>query len=87
MKKEYKLLFLLALVKFALPFILQNSFYEPQRDEFLYLAEARHMAWGYMEIPPLLSVFAWFTNFFRNKLFLVKILAFFIWRTYLYYCR
>ena len=72
MKKEYKLLFLLALIKFVLPFILQNSFYEPQRDEFLYLAEAHHMAWGYMEIPPLLSVFAWFTNFFGTSMFWLK---------------
>ncbi|HXR84231.1 MAG TPA: glycosyltransferase family 39 protein [Hanamia sp.] len=72
MKKEYKLLYLLALIKFVLPFILQNSFYEPQRDEFLYLAEARHMAWGYMEIPPLLSVFAWFTNLFGASMFWLK---------------
>ena len=72
MKKEYKLLFLLALMKFILPFILQNSFYELHRDEFLYLAEAHHLAWGYMEIPPLLSVFAWISNLFGETVFWVK---------------
>jgi len=73
MKKEYRLLYLLALIKLILPFILQNGVYEPHRDEFLYLAEGLHMAWGYMEIPPLLSVFAWLTNLFGGSLFLIKL--------------
>jgi hypothetical protein len=72
MKKEYRLLYLLALIKFILPFILQNSYYEPQRDEFLYLAEGHHLAWGFMEVPPLLSVFAWFTNLFGTSMFWLK---------------
>jgi hypothetical protein len=58
MKNNNRLLYFLAFVKFILPFFLQNSIYEPHRDEFLYLAEGRHMAWGFMEVPPLLSVFA-----------------------------
>ncbi|MGN6532411.1 MAG: glycosyltransferase family 39 protein [Ginsengibacter sp.] len=72
MKKEYKVLYLLALLKFILPYLLQNSYYQPQRDEFLYLAEAHHLAWGYMEVPPLLSVFAWFTNLFGTTMFWLK---------------
>lgn len=72
MKKEYKILYLLAAIKFILPYILQNSFYEPQRDEFLYIAEAHHLAWGYMEIPPLLSVFAWISNLFGDGMFWLK---------------
>jgi hypothetical protein len=47
-----KILFLLALLKFILPFILQNSFYQLHRDEYLYLAEGKHLAWGFMEVPP-----------------------------------
>ncbi len=72
MKKEYRILFLLAFLKFILPFILQSPVYEPHRDEFLYLAEAHHMAWGYMEIPPLLSVFAWISNWFGHGMFWTK---------------
>lgn len=72
MKKEYKVLFFLALVKFFLPFILQSDYYQPQRDEFLYLAEGHHLAWGYMEVPPLLSLFAWFTNLFGQNMFWLK---------------
>jgi len=72
MKKEYRILFLLAFLKFILPFILQSPVYEPHRDEFLYLAEAHHMAWGYMEIPPLLSVFAWISNSLGHGMFWIK---------------
>ena len=73
MKKENILIILLVVTKFILPFILQHPLYEPQRDEFLYLAEARHMAWGYMEIPPLLSVFGWISNLFGTSMFWIKI--------------
>ena len=72
MKKNLSILYFLAFIKFILPFLLQNNIYDPQRDELLYLAEAHHMAWGYMEIPPLLSVFAWFTNLFGAGMFWIK---------------
>jgi hypothetical protein len=72
MQKHYRLLYFLAIIKFILPFILQSSVYEPHRDEFLYLAEGHHMAWGFMEVPPLLSVFAWLTNWFGGSIFWIK---------------
>ena len=67
-----KILFLLAILKFILPFILQNSFYQLHRDEYLYLAEGKHLAWGFMEVPPMLSVLAWVTNLFGAGSFWVK---------------
>jgi hypothetical protein len=72
MKKEHKFLFFFAFIKFVLPFILQDHYYQPQRDEFLYLAEGHHLAWGFMEIPPLLSVFAWISNLFGESIFWLK---------------
>jgi len=71
--KPERLLYLLALIKLTVPFFLQNPVWEPHRDEFLYLAEARHMAWGYMEAPPLLSVFAWLTNLLGGAMWVIKI--------------
>jgi hypothetical protein len=68
-----RLLYLLAAVKLILPFFLQDQVWGPHRDEFLYLAEARHMAWGYMEAPPLLSIFAWLTNLFGGAMWAIKI--------------
>src|SRR5580658_1427782 len=72
MKKETWLLYALALLKLFLPYLLQSPAYEPHRDEFLYLAEGHHMAWGYMEVPPLLSVFAWLTHLLGDGMFFIK---------------
>lgn len=71
--KPIRLLYVLALIKLLLPFFLQDPVWEPHADELLYLAEARHMAWGYMEAPPLLSVFAWLTNLLGGAMWAIKI--------------
>ena len=71
-RKLRRLIIFLSVIKFILPYLLQNSFYQPHRDEFLYLAEGKHMAWGYMEVPPLLSVFSWLTNLFGGSMFWIK---------------
>ncbi len=72
MKNTQRLLYALAFLKFILPFFLQHPVYEPHRDELLYLQQANHMAWGFMEVPPLLSVFAWLGHFFGNGIFWIK---------------
>ena len=64
---------LLALLKIIIPYFLQDSIYEPHRDEFLYLAEGHHMAWGFMEVPPVLSVFAWLTHILGDNIFWIKL--------------
>jgi len=66
-------LFLLAFLKFILPYFLQNSFYQLHRDEYLYLAEGKHLAWGFMEVPPVMSVLAWITNLLGAGTFWVKL--------------
>ena len=55
---RYRIAFFLAILKFTLPFILQNTMYELHRDEMLYIPQGNHLAWGFMEVPPLLSIFA-----------------------------
>lgn len=45
-----------ALIKILVPFILIHPAFELHRDEYLYLADADHLAWGYIEMPPLLAV-------------------------------
>lgn len=67
-----RLIYVLALVKFILPFLLQHSVYEPHRDEFLYLAEARHLAWGYLEVPPMLSALSFISNALGGSLFWIR---------------
>jgi len=72
MKRTNILIYPLAIVKFIVPYLLQNALYQPHRDEFLYLAEGHHLAWGYLEIPPVLSVFAWLTHYLGDTMFWVK---------------
>jgi hypothetical protein len=67
-----RLLYLLALVRFVLPFLLQHPSWQPHRDEFLYLDYANHMDWGYMEVPPLLSVFAWLIHQLGHSIYWIK---------------
>jgi 4-amino-4-deoxy-L-arabinose transferase-like glycosyltransferase len=71
-KPIWPLIIFLAVIKFLLPFILQSPVYEPHRDELLYLAEGHHVALGFMEVPPMLSLFAWLTNLFGNTMFWIK---------------
>jgi 4-amino-4-deoxy-L-arabinose transferase-like glycosyltransferase len=73
MQKINRLLYLLAFLKLILPFLLQNHIYEPHRDELLYLAEGNHPAFGFMEVPPLLSVFAWLVQLSGAGMFWIKI--------------
>lgn len=72
LKSTWLLIFLLAAIKFALPFFLQHPVYELHRDEFLYLEQGHHLAWGYMEVPPMLSWLAWLTHSFGGSFFWVK---------------
>ncbi|TWJ01498.1 dolichyl-phosphate-mannose-protein mannosyltransferase [Mucilaginibacter frigoritolerans] len=72
-KNLVNLVYLLALIKFILPYLIQNPVYEPHRDEFLYLAESHHMAWGYLEVPPLMSVFGYLTNIMGGGIFWIKL--------------
>jgi hypothetical protein len=73
MQKNNRLLYLLALIKIIIPYFLQSSYYGLQRDEFLYLEQGHHMAWGFMEVPPILSFFAWLTHLFGDGIFWVKL--------------
>jgi 4-amino-4-deoxy-L-arabinose transferase-like glycosyltransferase len=73
MAKNNRLLYFLALFKIIIPYLLQSPVYEPHRDEFLYLAEGHHLAFGFMEVPPMLSIFAWLTHLFGDGLFWVKL--------------
>ncbi len=73
MKNPVRLLYVLAIIRFLLPFFLVHPFYELHRDEYLYLAEGNHLAWGFLEVPPMLSFMAWISNAFGASIFWVKI--------------
>ncbi len=72
-RKNEGFLLLLVLLRIIIPYLLQNGMYEPHRDEFLYLAEGNHPAAGFMEVPPLLSWFAWLTHQLGDGMFWIKL--------------
>src|SRR5664279_1473057 len=72
MRKNNWLIYFLAIIKFIVPYLLQSNVYEPHRDEFLYLVQGHHPAWGFAEIPPMLSIFAWLTHLLGDGMFWIK---------------
>ena len=58
-----------------------------QRDEFLHLALADHMAWGYKEVPPFIALLAkvtitlFGTSVFATRIFCTIAAGFIIWFT------
>jgi hypothetical protein len=49
-----------------------NPEYELHRDEYLYLDQAHHLAWGYLSIPPLNSWIAYLINLLGITFFWVR---------------
>lgn len=59
-----------------LKFIIQHSLigpeYELQRDEFLHLDQANHLAWGYTSVPPFTSWISYLIQLLGNSVFWIK---------------
>ena len=72
-QSDKRWLWFFVLLRILIPYLLQNSMYEPHRDELLYLAEGAHLAPGFMEVPPVLSWFAWLTHLFGDGMFWIKL--------------
>ena len=87
--KRNIILFAFILVKFLLQYLLINTHYDLQRDEYLHLDQANHLAWGFTSIPPVTSWIAFLIRLFGNSIFWVKFFpAFFgamtllvVWKT------
>ena len=71
MKKDTRLIFIFAIIKFLIPFIFISSAFELHRDEYLYLADADHLAWGYLEMPPLLALLGAISKLMGGSFFAV----------------
>ncbi|NVO32895.1 glycosyltransferase family 39 protein [Hymenobacter lapidiphilus] len=72
MKSPRLLPLLLALLRFATGYGLASRAYELHRDEYLYLEYGRHLAWGYLEVPPLTALQSWITLALGGSWFWVK---------------
>lgn len=59
-------------LKFLLQFLLLSSEYDLQRDEYLHLDQANHLAWGYLSVPPFTSWTSYIIQLFGNSFFWIK---------------
>ena len=62
----------LILLKFIIQYQLISPTYELQRDEFLHLDQANHLAWGYLSVPPLTSWTSYLIKITGNSEFWIK---------------
>lgn len=72
MKRNTIILCFFVLLKFVLQYLLINPVYDLHRDEYLYLDQAKHLAWGYMSVPPLTSWVSYIIMLLGNSEFWVK---------------
>ncbi|MBS7254283.1 ArnT family glycosyltransferase [Flavobacterium branchiicola] len=72
MNKKTFILTAFVLLKFILQYILIDSEYDLQRDEYLHLDQAHHLAWGYLSVPPVTSWFSYLIYLLGNSVFWVK---------------
>jgi len=59
-------------LKFLLQYLLLSSEYDLQRDEYLHLDQANHLAWGYLSVPPFTSWTSYIIQLLGNSIFWVK---------------
>jgi 4-amino-4-deoxy-L-arabinose transferase-like glycosyltransferase len=62
-----------ALIKLFIPFLLIHSQFELHRDEYLYLADADHLAWGYIEMPPFLAMLGYVSKLLGGTVHTVQL--------------
>ena len=66
------LLTLLALLKIFIQFAGANH-YGYFRDELYYIACGEHLAWGYVDQPPLIALVAWVTRILGTSIFATRL--------------
>lgn len=60
------------ILKFTLQYVLLSPEYDLQRDEYLHLDQAHHLAWGYLSVPPVTSWISYIIYLLGNSIFWVK---------------
>lgn len=72
MSKRTIILISFLALKFLLQYLLLSPSYDLQRDEYLHLDQANHLAWGFHSVPPFSSWIAYLIQLLGNSLFWIK---------------
>jgi 4-amino-4-deoxy-L-arabinose transferase-like glycosyltransferase len=70
--RNYWVLLLLVSIKLILQYIVVNPVYDLQRDEFLHLNQAKHLAFGFISVPPFTSVVSKIIFLFGGGIFWIR---------------
>lgn len=76
MTKKTLILFGFIVLKFVLHYAMINPGYDLHRDEYLYLDQANHLAWGYLSVPPFTSWISSIIQLLGNSVFWIKFFPF-----------
>lgn len=69
---RYWILLILVIIKMIMQYAVVNPVYELHRDEFLYLNQANHFAFGYISVPPFTAAIAKIVYLLGGSLFWVR---------------
>jgi len=72
MTKKTIILIGFIVLKFVLQYVLLSPEYDLQRDEYLHLDQAHHLAWGYLSVPPVTSWFSYLIYLLGNSVFWIR---------------
>lgn len=73
-RKEARLIVFFGTLKFLICLVFINN-YGFQRDEFLHIALAQHLSWGYLEVPPFIAAVSWIsTHLFGDSVVAARII-------------
>ena len=72
MTKKILILVGFIILKFVLQYVLLSPEYDLQRDEYLHLDQAHHLAWGYLSVPPVTSWISYIIFLLGNSVFWIK---------------
>lgn len=72
MKKSTLVLLCFLLAKMVMQYLFVHPIYELQRDEYLHLDQAHHLAWGFHSVPPVTSWLSWIILQLGNGYFWIK---------------
>jgi hypothetical protein len=66
------LLILVVVAKIIAQYFVISPSFDLQRDEYLHLDQANHLAWGFQSVPPFISWVSWLIKLLGNSVFWVK---------------
>ena len=72
MRKSTIILIGFIAIKFLLQFLLLSPEYDLQRDEYLHIDQANHLAWGYISVPPFTSWTSCIIQLLGNTIMWIK---------------